>query len=173
MSYPFRTFVIACVLIALPATAFAQVVVQQPIVSVSAVRTTVTVPDRGQIFLGGVSSAESSRNQLGFAPRGSSFGRSLSSRSSSATVRIIDLREMDEAILQGTVAHAARMPPEVDDRSTQTGLHASRVRHIVQRSPSEEALRFETLAQRADERGQPGVAKLHREAAARYRAPFR
>ncbi len=174
MSHPFRTIVIACVLIAPSATASAQVVVQQPVVSISSVRTTVAVPDRGQIFLGGVSSAESSRNQLGFTPRGSSLGRSVSSRSSSATVQIIDLREMDEAILQGTVAHAARVPPEVViDRSLQSGQQASRAYRFVQRSLSEEVLRLESLAQRADERDQPGVAKLHREAAARYRAQSR
>jgi hypothetical protein len=80
------------------------------IVSVSAagqglaIRTTVRVPDGGTALLGGYSQASESRSEygapiLGKVPylsrgfRNVGYGRSLSSRRASVTVRVIDLRE--------------------------------------------------------------------------------
>ena len=139
-----------------------QVVVQQPVVGVSSINTTVMVPDRGMIRLGGRSSAQSSRQQYGFWPRGSSVGLSRSSSSISATVTIIDLHEMDEAILNSAPSspvNGSRTPTRADREE----LHGP-----AAMPPHEKALHFERLAQRAEEQGRPGVAKLHRAMAAKY-----
>ncbi|HLQ44120.1 MAG TPA: hypothetical protein VK137_05290 [Planctomycetaceae bacterium] len=50
-----------------------QIAVQQPIIGVTSVSTTVMVPDRGQVHLGGVSSAQSFRQTNGFGLRGSNL----------------------------------------------------------------------------------------------------
>jgi hypothetical protein len=138
-----------------------QLTVQQPVVGVTSVNTSVLVPDRGQIRLGGVSSAQTSRNQFGFWPRGSSLGVSRSANSLSTSVTIIDLREMDEAILNSTPTSSA-------GRSTRVPSKEFEVRSPTERSPSEKAAHFERLALRAEEQGRFSVAKLHWTMAAKY-----
>jgi hypothetical protein len=138
-----------------------QVAVQQPVVGITSVNTSVLVPDRGQIRLGGVSSAQSSRNQYGFWPRGSGLGLSRSANSLSASVTIIDLREMDEAILSSGPSSSA-------NRSTLAPSNALEVRSPTERSPSEKAAHFERLALRAEEQGRFSVAKLHWTMAAKF-----
>lgn len=139
-----------------------QVVVQQPVIGMSTVNTTVMVPDRGQILLGGRSSAQSSRQQYGAWPRGSNVGLSRSSNSFSATVTIIDLHEMDEAILNSAPSSPAS-GLRVQTRAAREEAHGP-----AAMSPQEKALHFERLAQRAEEQGRPGVAKLHWAMAAKY-----
>ena len=138
-----------------------QVAVQQPVVGITSVNTSVLVPDRGQIRLGGVSSAQASRNQYGFWPHGSSLGVSRSANSLSASVTIIDLREMDEAIL-------STAPTSSPSRSTLMPSKELEVRSPAERSPSEKAAHFERLALRAEEQGRWSVAKLHWTMAAKY-----
>ncbi len=138
-----------------------QVAVQQPVVGVTSVNTSVLVPDRGQIRLGGVSSAQSSRNQYGTWPRGSSFGVSRSANSLSASVTIIDLREMDEAIM-------STAPTSSASHSTLVRSKESEVRSPTERSPSEKAAHCERLALRAEEQGRFSVARLHWIMAAKY-----
>jgi len=140
-----------------------QIAVQQPIIGVTSVSTTVMVPDRGQVHLGGVSSAQSFRQTNGFGLRGSNLGVSRSSRSVSATATIIDLHEMDEAILNSAPVAAPRPRPRV---ITTVGAPRS----PADLPPHERAAHFERLARRAEEQGKPGVAKLHWAMAAKYRA---
>lgn len=81
-------------------SAAAQVTVQQPVIDRFSVGTTVSVPDRGRAFLGGVNSAGSSRAQYGFGPlRGSNVGQFRSASSSSVSVFIHDFDEMDRQLL--------------------------------------------------------------------------
>ncbi len=82
----------------------AQQVIQQPVVSTTGVRTTVSVPDRGNAFLGGVSSAQSQRNRSGPFRSGSSLGFARQTTSISTGVYIHDLQAMDEAILNSAPA---------------------------------------------------------------------
>ena len=154
-------------LILLPSQlAFAQQVVQQPVVSVTSVTTTVSVPDRGSAFLGGVSSAQSGRSQYGPLRSGTSAGLSRQATSISTSVTIHDLQAMDEALLNSG-------PPNSD-----SGRPSSRVlsdRFVTQNSeitpgvlPAEKAAKFEQLARKAHEAGKRGVAKLHWQVAAKY-----
>ena len=145
---------------------FAQQTVQQPVVSVTSVNTTVSVPDRGSAFLGGVSSAQSGRSQYGPLRSGSSTGLSRQSTSISTNVYIHDLQAMDEAIL-----NSAPSNPHSEPRSTRGVPHKSlaiepELVNVV--STSEKAIQFEKLAQRAEAAGKRSVAKLHWQVAAKY-----
>ncbi len=99
----------------------AQFFIQQPIVQQFGVQTSVVVPDRGFLFLGGVSRAAHSRYSPGlfgpgfigpgyFGPgylgpvgpcgcRGSSYGFDYQATSLSVGVSILDLAEMDRQVL--------------------------------------------------------------------------
>src|SRR5205809_4718533 len=79
----------------LPATT-----VQLPSYSLFTVQTSVSVPDRGGAYLGGVNSGASNSSRLGIGPlsnRGMSSSRAASGVSVSAT--IIDHEEIDRALL--------------------------------------------------------------------------
>jgi hypothetical protein len=84
----------------LPATT-----VQLPSYSVFTVRTTVSVPDGGGAYLGGLNSGASNSSRLGIGPlsnRGLSSSRGASGVSVSATV--IDHEEIDRALLMEATA---------------------------------------------------------------------
>ena len=155
----------------------AQITVQQPVVRSTSIGTTVSVPDRGSTFLGGVSSAESSRQQYGPWRTGSSRGYSRSAASMSASVRIIDLREMDEALLNSvpdstptpwsspTPWHSASSQWLARDQAAKSVREPMTVAAAV---PAEKAAKFERLAQQAESAGHAGVAKLHWQMAAKH-----
>src|SRR4051812_25435902 len=87
----------------LPATT-----VQLPSYSVFTVQTTVSVPDGGGAYLGGLKSGASNSSRFGIGPlsnRGLSSSRSASGMSVSATV--IDHAEIDRAILAEAAAKRA------------------------------------------------------------------
>ncbi len=141
----------------------AQITIQQPVVRTTGVATTVSVPDRGSILLGGVSSAESSRSSFGPLRMGTSRGYGLSGASMSASVHIIDLQAMDEAILNS-----------VPDSSASLMLRPRSMaadREVAPRAeplPAEKAANFERLARQAESAGKTGVAKLHWQMAAKH-----
>ena len=146
------------------------VTVQQPVVGTTSVNTSVMVPDRGRVFLGGVSSAQSSRSRFGFWQPGSSVGEARSSKSISAGVTIVDLREMDEAILSSVADR-----PEAASRFTRhaaaiQGERAEPPREMVRETETRGARadRFEQLARKAEAENRAGVAKLHWQMAAKY-----
>jgi hypothetical protein len=144
---------------------FAQQTIQQPVVGTTSVNTTVSVPDRGTTFLGGVSSAQSGRSQYGPLPIGPSSGLTRQSSSMSVSVYIHDLQAMDEALLNSASSSA-------EPRRAGTGMTS--LKAVPQppaepvASPAEKASKFEQLARKADEAGKPGVAKLHWQMAAKY-----
>lgn len=81
--------------------------VQQPVVGVAGVNTTVSVPDRGRMMLGGVSRAASARTTFGPIPSGASAGFATSGSSTDARVWIQNLDVLDEQMLhqmEGRVA---------------------------------------------------------------------
>lgn len=147
---------------------FAQQAIQQPVVGTSSVSTTVSVPDRGTTFLGGVSSAQSGRSQYGPLPVGPSSGLTRQSTSMSVSVYIHDLQAMDEALLNSApsspTASQTRRP--VSGMTSRYGSSPPLPEPVV--SPVEKANKFETLARKADEAGKPAVAKLHWQMAAKY-----
>lgn len=145
--------------------------VQQPIVGTTSVSTSVAVPDRGRAFLGGVSSAQSSRSRFGFAPAGSSIGLSRSATSLSAGVTIIDLREMDEAILNSVPGRTETSSPFARHAAAINASRADRPREsrpTESESSADRAAKFERLALKAEDEHRPGVAKLHWQMAAKY-----
>src|SRR5262249_40627147 len=124
-----------------------------------------SVPDRGSTFMGGVSSAQSGRSQYGPLRSGTSTGLTRQSTSMSVSVRIIDLHEMDEAILNSR--------PAVQERArTLTGQSGHRRLSDPEpsnvRTPVVPVARSEELARSAEKAGKMGVAKLHWQMAAKY-----
>lgn len=79
--------------------ALAQITVQQPQVQVFGLDTSVSVPDRGGIYLGGVNQGAIGSQTYGPFWWGSSLGWSYSATNASAHVWIHDLQAMDRAIL--------------------------------------------------------------------------
>ncbi len=157
-----RSLALTCLLLN-AASLQAQITVQQPVVRTTSVGTTVSVPDRGRVFLGGVNSAESFRQNYGPFPSGTTRGYGLSGGSISASVYIIDLQAMDEAILNS-----------VPDSPLQPGMGVRRTSSEQEGAPREtataidKAANFERLARQAEKAGKIGVAKLHWQMAAKY-----
>ena len=141
----------------------AQITIQQPVVRTTGVATTVSVPDRGSILLGGVNSAESSRSSYGPLRTGTSRGYGLSGSSISANVYIIDLQAMDEAILNSVPDTS--VPLVIRPRSMAADRDAA---PRAEAPPAEKAANFERLARQAESAGKTGVAKLHWQMAAKY-----
>src|SRR5688500_11840365 len=74
--------------------------VQQPVIDTFGVGTTVSVPDRGGMYLGGVGRAAEARSARGFPLRRGPLARSASSASLSTGVYIHDFEAMDAAVLE-------------------------------------------------------------------------
>jgi len=74
-------------------------IIQQPALQQFGVSTTVSIPDRGSAFLGGVSSSRTSTNQYGPFRSGSSIGSGLSHSSVNTSVYIHDFQLMDKILL--------------------------------------------------------------------------
>ncbi len=147
-----RSLAFSMALVGLLATAsHAQIpqVVQLPTFSFFTVSTTVSVPDSGRGFMGGVRRARyrsTSRGVPGasklpgagrlFASRGS--GSSVSSSGVSATATIIDHREMDEALLSeaGAARPRGTALTETDRKALVLSSHVAK--------PAEEGLRLGT-----------------------------
>lgn len=144
---------------------FAQQVIQQPVVGNTSVNTTVSVPDRGSMFLGGVSSAESGRNQYGPFRSGPSSGLSRQSTSMSVHVYIHDLQSMDEEILNSAPSTSESRRPIPSFGSKKSDREPNLEKEV---SPVEKAIKFEQLARKADDAGKSGVARLHWQMAAKY-----
>jgi hypothetical protein len=89
--------------------AFAQAAtVQQPVVSTMSVGTTVSVPDRGSMFLGGVSRAGAARRSVGPFRSGTSTGVFREQSGLRVAVRIHDFEAMDRALLDAPIAAEPR-----------------------------------------------------------------
>lgn len=159
-----RTILVVCAVLSLAASGHAQQLsVQQPVVGTTSVNTTVSVPDRGSVFLGGVNSAQSGRTSYGPLRSGSSLGLSRSASSMSTSVYIHDLRAMDEALLNSVPDSPSPSSIRGESRLPRSEASAPAVA-----SPAEKAFKYERLAKQAEVAGKPGVAKLHWQMAAKY-----
>jgi hypothetical protein len=143
-----------------------QPVVQQPVVGVTSVNTTVSVPDRGRVFLGGVNSAQSGRSQSGPFRSGPTVGSSRQATSISATVYIHDLQAMDEALLNSGPSDSEGDRSSVRMSARRADAHELTPEAPV--SPAGKIAKFEQLARKAVAAGKFGVAKLYWQMAARY-----
>ncbi|MBI5758315.1 MAG: hypothetical protein HZA46_07345 [Planctomycetales bacterium] len=145
-------------------SAESQVSVQLPRQSVFSVGTTVSVPDRGGVFLGGVSRVASSRSSNGIGPlrSGSSVGFERSFSGASAHVFIHDLDEMDRMLLNAPVDRglAATEPPL-------NGLAGHAHRQLVQQHARiADSERF-SIAVASGGRKPPGSSNMVRDAKVR------
>lgn len=165
-----------CLVLAFNAVANAQVAVQQPVVSNIGVTTTVSVPDRGTVLLGGVSRSASSRRQSGFWPFATRpYGREVSHSNITATVRIHDLRAMDEYLLAIESGATPAVVPAITARGELAGRRMRERRKVGEPIVANRETPRTSIADRAFERGlraeregRPGVARLHFEMAARH-----
>lgn len=166
--------------------ASAQLVIQQPVVSQFGVGTAVLVPDRGALFLGGVSYGAESRFFPGPGPcccRGSSIGREFGSISLTTSVWIQDLGEMDRLVLEAAEEVAPVVHPRLEGRADAAFRLFAR-RPAVAKEPvppmpplepveSDEQRKLNDpdrawrLGQAAEANAKLGVAKLHYQHAAR------
>lgn len=144
------------ILLAMSATGLAQTL-QQPVTSRSGVATSVSVPDRGSTLLGGVSSRAAGSNSYGFGRPQSSFGSETTAGSQRVSVFIHDLRAMDEAILESAAESELTTP-------ARTSLLERPVNSV---STSQ---RLRQLAEQAEARHKPHLARLYRDAAAKQDA---
>jgi hypothetical protein len=163
-------------------TASAQnLTVQQPVFSNFSVSTTVSVPDRGGAYLGGVSRAGSSRRSFGPLRSGSSFGLFREHSSASAHVTIHDMRAMDEFLLgqaeRGSVDRnrTALGGSAGNAYSSLVGRHGTRSASArvgrtsaALSSPVTRAGRSFRLGQQAEAKGKTSLARLHYKMAARH-----
>lgn len=95
-----RFFTFAGCLVMMAHSVYGQnVTVQQPVVSSFGVNISVSVPDRGEMLLGGVSRAVDARNSFGFSRPGSSVGLERQASTASVRVWIHDPATADAAIL--------------------------------------------------------------------------
>lgn len=144
-----------------------QIAVQQPVVERFSVGTTVSMPDRGSMLLGSVGSAASGRNVAGPFRSGYGIGREARHSSMTAHVYIHDFAAMDEALLnEPTGVTTSSIEPRLRERLSRS----SAVRNVQLQSQSgvDAARESERLAEEAEARGKPGVAKLHWQRAAQH-----
>lgn len=152
------------------------IVVQQPEFRFTTAATTVMVPDRGEVLLGGVNRAQDSRSQFGVPILGKipvlgrpfnnvGIGQSRGASTMSVRAYIHDFEAMDEAILAEAARRRGGAPIEGLSRSRSDRAVQSVAAIERQREAEEDDQRFEAdnllaKAQACEAKGQPGVAKL-------------
>jgi hypothetical protein len=161
-----RSLIIAASLLLVAAPAAAQQVVQQPVVATTSISTTVSVPDRGRVLMGGISSAQSARQQYGPLPSGVTRGFSRQATSITTSVYIHDLQAMDEELLNSSPTAGTDLSKAGTDQFVRS--RAPKPTTDPATSPREKATKFEQLALKADAAGKPNVARLHWQVAAKY-----
>jgi hypothetical protein len=173
-------------LFASPAFGQAPTTVQLPTFHFFTVQTSVSVPDSGGAYLGGLNRARDGRTSRGFGPfsnRALASDRAASGMSVHATIH--DMKAMDEAVLAEAAARRAGVPVDpalgkarlitssVGRRepaltaSTSSPAPIESVAAIRERqataaqSLSSEAAQYLTQAPQAEADGKPGVAKIY------------
>lgn len=152
--------------------------VQLPTFSFFTVQTTVSVPDSGGAYLGGIGRGADGSTSRGFGPlanRGSGSSRGASGMSVQAT--IIDGEEMDQAVLAQAAANSRLNSPAVraeqisgrlgrSEAGTFTASAGSLAEIRSQQAAgtanrTAEATELFAKAQRAEGEGKPGLAKIY------------
>ena len=150
--------------------------VQLPTWSAFGVGTTVSVPDGGNTFLGGVNQASEGRNELGAAglPGNRAIGRQVGAANTRATAKIHDLKEMDEAIL----AHAPQQPAGAGQlvataaassaaQAAPSVADAKRLHEEEQAGKTDDGRSWYKRGLAAEEGGKTSVAKIYYQMAVR------
>jgi len=151
-------------------------VVQLPEFRFTTAATTVMVPDRGEVLLGGIQRAQDSRSQFGVPILGkvpvlgrpfNNVGISQNRGATTLSVKayIHDFEAMDEAILAEAARRRGGAPIGGLSRTSRDGAVRSLAAIERQRTADEDAKRFEAdnllaKAQACEAKGQPGVARL-------------
>lgn len=162
--------------------------VQLPTFQFFTVNTTVSVPDRGGAYLGGVSRAASGRISqgiplvgkvpgLGRLARNEVLGSSVAASGVSVTATIIDHRELDEAVLAesrarrgetANVAPALRLAPTIPEAKAVASVDEIRRQNEQQdRERRQEALALIEKGRQAEAAGKTSVAVVYYHMAAR------
>jgi hypothetical protein len=131
--------------------------VQLPTFSVFSVQTTVSVPDRGGMYLGGLNYGADGRSVRGFGPlgsRGIGSGRVASGVSVGAT--IIDNAELDRAVLAEAARRRGASPATSDGKAAEIAATIAPSRGPIE---SVAALRARSAA-KADERADQRAAEV-------------
>lgn len=144
-----------------------QIAVQQPVIQNFSVGTTVSVPDRGSTYLGGVGAARSGRITTGPFRSGTSLGQERESSASSVHVYIHDFDAIDaELLASAPVQPQSKIEPSIAERLHGRGRSSkSTSAPLVADDRRQDA---ERLAEQAEARGRLSVAKLHWQRAARH-----
>ena len=155
--------------------------VQLPTFNFFTVSTSVSVPDRGGVALGGVNRSSSGSNAFGppLGPKNRSIGVSNSASTMSVHVQIHDLRELDRQVL----GHAAGLPQPAlnpkalaqvaEARQSTAGQGAASIAEIRAAKAAEhqeefaDAVKYIEKGQAAQVAGKDNVARLYYETAAR------
>jgi hypothetical protein len=191
-----RSFSLAAVAISLLAgsAALAQpaTTVQLPTFNVFTVQTTVSVPDGGGTYLGGINRARDGSVTRGFGPLGNrAIGLDRGASGVSVHATIIDHKEIDEALLAAAAkkrgvapgdavsAKAAALSSHIGRRSASDsplgkstpaadGVAAIRSRNAAAADArASEAAGYFAKAQAAEAAGKPAIAKIYYEMVAR------
>lgn len=156
--------------------------IQQPIVQQYSVGTTLTVPDRGSALLGGIQSGAMHSRQSGPFRRGSTYGHSFQSSTSSVGVYIHDFEAMDQMLLNSAprVVRDSRKSPTAHQHWRNQLLNQTAGTQSADRTPSNiisnateirqsKAERFYELGQQAEKKhSTPTIAILHYRNAKKY-----
>ena len=175
MKFARSAFVFACLFVA--SSAFGQrfTTVQLPTYQVFSINTTVSVPDRGAVYLGGVNrSASGSTRRGGLLNSSRGFGSGSAASGVSVSAYIHDFEAMDKAVLAEAYARRARRNASttataatglsLDSRSIQT--RAPRVSDQRKLATSQETARVKrayndfALAKRLLTKGKTGAARI-------------
>lgn len=159
--------------------------VQLPTFSFFGVGTTVSVPDRGRTYLGGINRAADGMSQFGapLMPFGNrAFGSERSAANTSVSVYVHDFEAMDEYLLSQPTAFNSGARPRVPDAwqqrfdAAQAGtaappaasLEQLRAQHArEEQARSDEAVALYARAQTAERDGKIGVARVYYQMAVR------
>jgi hypothetical protein len=155
--------------------------VQLPTLHQFSASTTVVVPDRGSVALGGVNRAASGGSQFGGLPGNRSFGTAASASGMSVSVQIHDFEAMDRALLERAKAGRVSNPSRAAEvrASNRFNLRAGReenpsysVAEIRRRKSATQPVADDVTqlldrAARAEASGNPGAARVYLQMAIR------
>ena len=152
-------------------------VVQLPTFSFFSVATTVSVPDRGGMYLGGACGAQSGCNRFGgpILPGQGGFGGGRGAGGFRVTAEIHDLRAQDLALLNRGSKAAAQPPGDLGRKlmAAQPNQALASVQELRrQATAAEQAEQAEAIAcfargRQAEEAGKLSVARIHYQMALR------
>jgi len=156
-----------------PAAAQLPATVQLPSFSYFGVDTSVSVPDRGSMSLGGVGRSSMGSTAFGpvLGPRSRSFSRQMSASSTTVNATIHDFNAMDRQLLDqaqksyGKSPRAATRTARGEASSAATGpagsvAEARRWYAAEQSAQERDAVKYMDQAERAAARGKPHVARV-------------